>query len=273
MIFETAQDAFASLHCMILTEGRLLKPRGELVREAQNCSFEVRMPERRMIHCPEREFSFRVAMAEFLWYMSGNRSVESISRYIPRWRDFANSDGTAESNYGATWKEQIPRIVEVLSLDQDSRRAVVSIYDGKRHLPQQAGARDVPCTETMQFMVRDGRLDLIVNMRSNDLWWGFCLDQFSFTILQELVANDLRLPVGRYFHNAGSMHVYERHFHVRVAQPQVLPPRQTCGYTFTNFWDQFEADLAAREQNFITRSVLGGTIDVSVFTKAREEAR
>ena len=50
-----------------------------------------------------------------------------------------------------------------------------------------------------------------VNMRSNDLWFGFCNDQFCFSMLQDMVAKMLGLEVGWYYHFASNMHLYEEH--------------------------------------------------------------
>ena len=54
-------------------------------------------------------------------------------------------------------------------------------------------------------------------MRSNDVIFGFCNDLFTFALFHQLMYNDLRehysdLELGKYAHNAGSMHIYERHY-------------------------------------------------------------
>ena len=73
------------------------------------------------------------------------------------------------------------------------------------------------CTLTMHWFIREDKLHLIVNMRSNDVILGFTNDVFQFTMLQEAMCVQLRdvypdLQLGHYFHNAGSMHIYDRHF-------------------------------------------------------------
>jgi thymidylate synthase len=49
-------------------------------------------------------------------------------------------------------------------------------------------------------------------MRSNDIVWGLPYDVFLFTMLQELLASELSVDIGSYFHYAASFHLYERHF-------------------------------------------------------------
>jgi len=45
-------------------------------------------------------------------------------------------------------------------------------------------------------------------MRSNDLWYGFCNDQYCFSMMQQMVADRLNLPVGTYYHFANNLHLY-----------------------------------------------------------------
>jgi len=45
-------------------------------------------------------------------------------------------------------------------------------------------------------------------MRSNDIWFGFCNDQYCFSMLQKLVSYKTGYEVGEYYHHAHNMHVY-----------------------------------------------------------------
>ncbi|MFE6811578.1 thymidylate synthase, partial [Bacillus velezensis] len=65
------------------------------------------------------------------------------------------------------------------------------------------------CTIGLQFFVREGELYMSSVMRANDAFRGMISDLFSFTFMQELMARELRLEVGEYFHNAGSIHIYD----------------------------------------------------------------
>ena len=61
-------------------------------------------------------------------------------------------------------------------------------------------ARDVACASSLQFLLRDGRLDALLHMRSNDAFWGLPYDVFLFTMLQELMAAELGVELGTYYH-------------------------------------------------------------------------
>ena len=69
-------------------------------------------------------------------------------------------------------------------------------------------SNDTPCTYAIQFTVLNGKLNMSVVMRSNDLWYGFCNDQYQFASLQEMVADRLSIPVGWYYHHAHNLHLY-----------------------------------------------------------------
>jgi thymidylate synthase len=67
---------------------------------------------------------------------------------------------------------------------------------------------DTPCTYAVQFTIVDNKLNMCVTMRSNDLWYGFCNDQYCFSRLQLLVADELEIRLGTYFHFAHNLHLY-----------------------------------------------------------------
>ena len=91
--------------------------------------------------------------------------------------------------------------------DPDTRQAVISIYDGK-----EIGyyRRDTPCTTAIQFSVVNNKLEMCVTMRSNDLWFGFCNDQYCFSELQKLVSERTGYEPGGYFHFAHNIHIYKQ---------------------------------------------------------------
>ena len=69
---------------------------------------------------------------------------------------------------------------------------------------------DTPCTYAIQFTVVNNRLNMCVTMRSNDLWYGFCNDQYCFSRLQQIVSEETDYELGSYFHFAHNLHLYEK---------------------------------------------------------------
>ena len=89
---------------------------------------------------------------------------------------------------------QLDMILETLKHNKDTRQACISIYDGKEAFEKYC--HDTPCTYAVQFTIVRNKLDMCVTMRSNDLWYGFCNDQYCFSKLQQFVASRLNIPVG-----------------------------------------------------------------------------
>ena len=119
----------------------------------------------------------------------------------------ANAEGNVNSNYGWQWdrNKQIDYVYKLLLDQPDTRQAVITILDMKEH---NTFAYDTPCTYAIQFTIIHGRLDMCVTMRSNDLWYGFCNDQYQFSKLQEMMSKRLKIDTGIYYHFAHNMHLY-----------------------------------------------------------------
>ncbi len=166
-----------------------------------------------------RRLSPSYACAEYLWYMSLTDDIEMILAYAPQYHKFAEGD-VAHGAYGARLrdnvrspKNQLELVIEHLRQDPDSRQAIVTFWNANDLLRAIAkDAKDIPCTLSLQFLVRENKLHMITTMRSNDAWLGLPYDVFAFTCLQRLVADTLGREYGTYTHQAGSMHLYEKNW-------------------------------------------------------------
>ena len=204
-------------------------PRGMKVKEILGYQFKILNPRHRIPYVHARGFSIYYAVAELLWYLSGNDSTAWISNYSTFWSKISDDNKTANSAYGArifkshdriakivdsTWT-QWDYVVNELKSDSDSRRAVIHIRSPQDSILAQL---DVPCTLSLQFLLRNDKIHMVVSMRSSDVILGLAYDVPAFTIFQELLAlqltNELGRPIGlgEYTHLSASIHVYERHF-------------------------------------------------------------
>ena len=176
-----------------------------------NVGFTLEDPANKIITNKERNWKPSYAEAEWQWYMSGDPSVSMLGRIYgkipPIWLRMADASGKVMSNYGWQWKrdDQLEKVIHMLKTNNETRQAAISIYDGKEI---HRYATDTPCTYAVQFTIVQGKLYMSVYMRSNDLWYGFCNDQYQFASLQELVAERLNLPIGTYYHHAHNLHLY-----------------------------------------------------------------
>jgi thymidylate synthase len=112
-------------------------------------------------------------------------------------------------NYGWQWKRnyQLSKVIDKLMKQPNTRQATISIYDGKE---MNNYRYDTPCTYAIQFTVVDEKLNMCVTMRSNDLWYGFCNDQYCFASLQCLVSAETGYELGTYYHFAHNLHLYNK---------------------------------------------------------------
>ena len=149
----------------------------------------------------------RGILREWDWYMSGDPNAEDIAKKAPIWYKMMDSEGCVRSNYGWQWQRnnQLDYVCAKLKDNPDTRHAAISIYDAKEW---DTYRKDTPCTYAVQFTVVDNKLNMCVVMRSNDLWYGFCNDQYCFSKLQELVSERTGYEIGTYYHFAHNLHLY-----------------------------------------------------------------
>lgn len=211
----------------------ICSPRGQKIKENLAVTLVLDNPRARLLSCKKRNTNYGFAVGEFLWYWQGKQDLETMLYYNKRMKDYSDDGETLNSAYGHRLKgaQDLPLggissisqwevAVATLKQDSDSRRAVLHINRGSDQLRAVLhGSKDVPCTLSLQFFVRQNRLELHVHMRSNDVMWGLTYDLYSFTLFQECMLLELQqeekfkdLRLGAYYHTAGSLHLYEPHF-------------------------------------------------------------
>ena len=205
--FRNANEAYEYLHDRIIQDGIDFANTKALF----NVGFYITDPTDNKIINKERNWKQEYAEAEWKWYLSENRNINKLGEIygkVPEiWKRMADSNGDVNSNYGWQWgrNNQIDMVIETLKQVEDTRQAAISIYDCKEY---DNYTHDTPCTYAVQFTILHGRLDMCVTMRSNDLWYGFCNDQYCFSKLQEMIAIELGINEGVYYHFAHNMHLY-----------------------------------------------------------------
>ena len=206
-VFRNANEAYEYIHDRILQDGIAFGDTKALF----NVGFYITDPKDRKIINKERNWKEDYAEAEWQWYLSGDPNIKTLGDIygkIPEiWKRMANDAGNVNSNYGYQWERtsQLEIVIDMLKTKPDTRQAAISIYDAKEISDY---TNDTPCTYAVQFTIVHNRLDMCVTMRSNDLWYGFCNDQYQFSKLQEMVSERLNIETGVYYHFAHNMHLY-----------------------------------------------------------------
>ena len=158
---------------------------------------------------------------EWEWYMSESLNVNDITGETPAiWQDVSDADGFINSNYG--WCQfsdanfnQFESAVNNLKMDRASRQGAMIFTRPSMHIDAvENGRKDFMCTYAHQLMIREGKLNYHVYMRSNDVVFGYNNDKAWADYVWHRAAVELGVPTGVMYWNAASLHVYPRHRHL-----------------------------------------------------------
>lgn len=196
----------------IITNGKISQPRNMKIKEILNStiSCDMNYP---ILTIPERKLGYRFMVRESWWIMDGRNTVDTITDYSKAISTFSNDGFHFDGAYGPRVIDQIRYTVDMLEKDRDTRQAVLTIWR-----PNPRDSKDIPCTVSIQWLIRDNTIYCIDNMRSSDIWLGVPYDVFNFTMLTGYIMLLLRergidnLKLGKIYLNAGSQHLYENNW-------------------------------------------------------------
>lgn len=197
----------------IVKRGYGLESRVGRTREVLDLSLRLHHPEWCVVSRPG--FSRGFMEVEIAQLLGGKYDQEGLARYAPLAGDLI----TPDTAYGPRIKHQL-RLVRDELKKPGSRRAILFIGNttdlAATHYSL-ARNEEMPCTISIQFLLRDRRLHGIVGMRSWDMVWGLSYDVPSFVAVQKALARDLGCDIGQMTVHAGSAHVYERHWDLEAS--------------------------------------------------------
>jgi thymidylate synthase len=215
----TLDDVMREVIQAILSHGARVQPSKGWTTELTGTVFEMSEPLARLSRTETRGKPFS-ALGEFCWYLAGTRELAFIEYYISGYKKYADGN-VIHGGYGPRlfnwrrgflfrrWRKginQVANVIDTLKKKPSSRQAVIQLFDANDIVVEH---NDVPCTCTLQFMIRNDRLNMYTHMRSNDAFVGLPHDVFCFTMLQEIVARSLGVELGFYKHSVGSLHIYD----------------------------------------------------------------
>ena len=177
------------------------------------------------------------------WYTSQSLNVNDIPGTTPAiWKAVADKDGYINSNYGhlvysslnvyrglpisdqqiekmseheSGYMSQYKFAVKELKENPASRRALMIYTRPNIWLDyNKDGMSDFICTNAVQYLIRDGAVHAVVQMRSNDGIFGFRNDlQWQKHVLKQ-VTDELNIPVGKIYWQVGSLHLYAKDYYL-----------------------------------------------------------
>jgi thymidylate synthase len=179
--------------------------------EAENLTLQFRNVERTVLTMPQRKLNYCFMVGEWVWIWTGRDDLRMIGAYCDEIKQFSDDGRTFFGAYGPPIYNQKASALKALTDDPASRQAVLSIWR-----PSPPKSKDIPCTCLMQFLVRDGAVNMTVYMRSSDAWLGIPYDVFNFSMILHGVTSQLNFRAvesyvpGTLTMHLGSSHLYER---------------------------------------------------------------
>lgn len=172
---------------------------------------------------------------EIAWYESESTNIYDINKESgadapAAWKYSANKHGEINSNYGyliynERFNNQYLHVLQELLLNPDGRRATM-VYNRPSIWTEYKdnGKNDFICTNAVTYYIRDSLMHCVVQMRSNDVifgykndyaWQSYLLEKLSYDyMMEDLYENGNVVTPGNIYWQVQNLHVYERHFHL-----------------------------------------------------------
>ena len=176
---------------------------------------------------------FNHAITELLWILQGRNDLDYLHKHKlnywdPDYKRSGRTDGTLGPVYGVQLRnfngvDQLKNILKLIKKDPCSRRIMASFWNP-------AAMPDMvlpPCHYGFQIYINDGKLDLIWNQRSADVFLGLPYDIAMYALLLLMLAKGSGYKPGQLIGNLGDCHLYNNHLEQAKEQlkrePKELP--------------------------------------------------
>ena len=165
-------------------------------KEILHAAFSIEDPRQRWVVSRTPPLNLAFALAEVVWIMTGRRNLKFLEHWNSEYRNYVGSGPDLHGAYGYRLRhslgvDQLERAYRVLESEPDSRQVVLQIWDSRIDLPAPDGTpadSDIPCNVVAMPKLRDGKLEWLQVIRSNDMFLGVPHNFVQFTSIQEMLA-------------------------------------------------------------------------------------
>lgn len=223
--------------------------------EIRPVAIEVSNPCKRTLLFPGRGNNPFATLFETLWVLAAkDNSIIDLKKFIPRAPEYSDDGLTWRAGYserlrkyGSRGTDQIKYIYDTLRADPSSRQAVMNLWDADLdcydaiHTDELLKTGDRPCSQHLAFTIRDGVLDCLFVMRSNDVIFGLTgINFYEFTTIQEIMAGMLECEIGKFNYISNSLHVYKTYYDkcVNLAKANISSKVDSYGLEPFTFYDK-----------------------------------
>lgn len=174
-------------------------------------SFELTSPASCLFFSAARPVRLPYCLGSLIWSLNGSDKLDEITYYNPRGHEFSDDGVHLSGAFGKRLFDfhgsvnQIDHVVKQLKEYRSSRRAVALILDPHDNVTR---TREYPCAIALQYFIREERLIAITYMRSQSAAMVLPYDVFLFVSFQCILAQQLGVEIGAYYHLCGSFHIY-----------------------------------------------------------------
>lgn len=221
---ENFSAAYPELNKELYINGDRQDSRNGLTGEVLGFKTILTNPMKRCVGGYGRNMNVFFLLAEAIWIFNGHDDVEFMDIFNSQLKNYSDDGivyhapyGFRLRNYGVsssgkgfasltTGMDQIVECIEMLEKDNDSRRVAATIWNPLLDL--NTDSKDLPCNDLLMWKIRNGKLNITIGNRSNDLHWGLTTNIFQFSFLNEIMARCLGVELGSQIHLSDSLHVY-----------------------------------------------------------------
>jgi thymidylate synthase len=169
-----------------------------------------------------KKMQWKSLLHEVLWYLSGDNHIRNLRQYTKIWDAWADENGVLETAYGYYWRhfpsaqknkngewvvrevDQIQYVIDEIKRNPNSRRLVISAWE-----PGNATTSKLPpCHYTFVFNVNDGKLNCHLTQRSGDIALGIPFNLAAYSLLTQVIAQQVGLKLGQFGHTIVDAHIY-----------------------------------------------------------------
>lgn len=206
-----------------------------VARELLHVTMSLSDPRQRWVNVRTPPINPAFAIAEVIWILNGRRDAAFLTFWNRQLPCYAGETPTFRGAYGHRLRshfdiDQLERAFHILLHVPESRQVVLQIWDACIDLPDEQGQatdRDIPCNVVAMLKVRNGRLEWMQIIRSNDIYRGLPYNLIQFTSLQEIMAGWLGAEVGSYNQMSDSLHLYQTDEQVMQIDQTISVPHNT----------------------------------------------
>ena len=216
------------------------------------------------------------AIDEILWiWQKKSNKVSELNSHI--WDQWANEEGTIGKAYGYQLgkkyefktkegikvMDQVDYVLYLLKHDQSSRRIMTNLFNHEELKDMELE----PCAYGTQWLVKEGKLHLILNQRSQDMLTANGWNLMQYAALQYMFAQVSGLEVGTLTHNIGDCHIYDRHIplveKLLEAEPMDVTPKLVIKNPTKDFYEFKVEDFEVEGYDY-NKDVKIGKIPVAI---------